>query len=104
PPERVIRSDGTSAIAPAPHTGSDEGRPGSTAPVSPTRAPEQVEAALDALLDRKPNKPDAPAAPATPEHPASAAAETTSNLLAAKRRARQRLAEGNEPPSDQSRP
>ena len=104
PPERIIRSDGTSTIAPAPHAGSDEGRPGSTAATTPARAPEQVEAALDALLGRKSSKPDAPAVPATPEHPASAAAETTSSLLAAKRRARQRLAEGNEPPSDQSRP
>jgi hypothetical protein len=91
PPERVIRSDGTSTFA------ADTAAP----PASPTPAPDrqQVAAALDALLARDAAA-DSPTEPptATPTAPPGAslppASDTTSGLLAAKRRARQRMDEG----------
>ncbi len=100
PPQRIIRADGTSTLA----------QQASSAPAQPSA--EQVSGALDALLNRESTQPpmsspDAtssnpqavpkPAAPTSPpaepnDGGASQSADsTTSSLLAAKRRARQRL-------------
>ena len=105
PPERIIRSDGTSTIAPAPaqvdgaDAGSMESSASSKAPAQPES--EKVAAALDALLDRRPAQPTSPVVSPDSQQPAAGVSETTSNLLAAKRRARQRLAEGSEAKTDE---
>jgi hypothetical protein len=96
PPERVIRSDGTSTFASVSSDAASTGDAAAAVTKEPDR--EQVAAALDALMDRD-RTPSTSAPPAKPEEssasPTPPASETTSGLLAAKRRARQRMDEGD---------